>query len=343
MRLTRPLTALLLLAVPVAAQLVSSHAPTGDKRAVTTPFGNVAVPKVADRAVARVNGVPLTDRDLLRMEYAIFPYARQHGGMPKSMEPQIRQGALDMIIFEEMVYQEALRRKMVIPVARINRAEAAFKAQFPSVPEFQRYLNAECKGSRRVLRERIRRSMLIERFFKLEVADKATVTEAEARAYFAKNPQQFQLGESFAIQSISIIPPDNATPEQLADARKRAEQIYKQAKATKNYQEFGLLAEKLSEDDFRVNMGDHRAVSREKLPPELLKIAASMKPGQVSDLIQLGTAYTVFRLNAHVAAGSMKFEDVKNRLIPSLEKDKYNQLRTELGQRLRKSAKIEIL
>ncbi len=64
--------------------------------------------------MARVNGAVLTDRDLLREMYAIFPYAKQHNGFPKAQEAAIRQGALEMIIFEELVYQEAVRRKLTI-------------------------------------------------------------------------------------------------------------------------------------------------------------------------------------------------------------------------------------
>jgi hypothetical protein len=40
-----------------------------------------------EKPVARVNGTVLTDRDLLREMFTIFPYARQHnGGVPKAME-----------------------------------------------------------------------------------------------------------------------------------------------------------------------------------------------------------------------------------------------------------------
>jgi hypothetical protein len=35
----------------------------------------------------------------------------------------------------------------------------------------------------------------------------------------------------------------------------------RQAKETKSYEDFGLLAEKISEDDFRVNMGDHKIMT----------------------------------------------------------------------------------
>jgi hypothetical protein len=93
---------MLLAAGTASAQLASSHAPT-------TPAKQTSVAQQPlGRPVARVNGVVLTDRDLLREEYTIFPYARQHGGVPSSMEADIRAGAMKMIIFEELVYQQAV-------------------------------------------------------------------------------------------------------------------------------------------------------------------------------------------------------------------------------------------
>jgi parvulin-like peptidyl-prolyl isomerase len=68
-----------------------------------------------------------------------------------------------------------------------------------------------------------------------------------------------------------------------------------------------------------------------------------MKPGQVSELIQLGPAYTLFRLNAHTKAGTAPFAEVKAKLMTDLEKQKTEQLRADLNKKLRKTAKIEVL
>jgi parvulin-like peptidyl-prolyl isomerase len=68
-----------------------------------------------------------------------------------------------------------------------------------------------------------------------------------------------------------------------------------------------------------------------------------MKPGDVSGLIKLGTAYTIVRLNAHLPAGKLTFREVKAKLIPTLQKDKYEKLRVALGKRLREKAKIQEL
>jgi peptidyl-prolyl cis-trans isomerase SurA len=333
--------ALLVTAVSLGSAQVASHAPTGSE--VARPMESTR-PDVSDKPVARVNGAVLTDRDLLREMYSIFPYAQQHKGFPKGMESEIRKGALQMIIFEELVYQEALRRKIAVPAERVNRAAEAFrKQQFASSQEYQQYLQQECKGSARVLREKIRRSLLIETLLKTEVNDKAAVSLAAAKAYYDKNAQQFQRRESFHIQTISIIPPQNAKDEIQQEARQRAEDALRQAKAAKNYREFGLLAEKLSDDDWHVNMGDRKAQPADALPPPIVQAARKMKPGEVSDLLQFGTNYTLFRLQAYTPAGKVSFADTKKQLQTDLQKTRVNQLRADFDKRLQQNAKIEIL
>ncbi len=329
-------------AAPAPAQMAVSHAATPVRQML--PQAQVVPPlQVTGKPVARVNGAVLTDRDLLREMYSIFPYARQHNGFPKSMEADMRKGALQMIIFEELVYQEAVRLHLTIPAAQLNRAEANFRRQSPSQADFNRYLQTELHGSRQRMREKIRRSLLIDKCLKLEIANKAKVSLLDTRAYYRQHPERFTHPETFTFQSISIIPPSDASPEALKEARKRAEDALRQAKATASYEQFGLLAEKLSEDDWRVNMGDRHAVERAKLPPPVVQAALAMQPGQVSDLIQLGNAYTLFRLSAHTLAGETAFDAVKDKLQSDLEKEKYDQLRVALDKKLRAGARIEVL
>lgn len=338
--------AVMVSAVGCSAQVVASHAPT----LVTPRVANAAVaisptpaPASSGSPVARVNGAVLTDRDLMREIEAIFPYAKIHNGVPKDMEPEMRKGALEMIIFEELLYQQALRENRAVAPERLQRAEVEFRKQFPTEQEYNQVVQNEVHGSKQMLREKIRRSLLIEDMLKTEVSAKARVSEAAALAYYKANPKNFQRAEMFSIQTISIVPPENPTPEMAQEARKKAENALQQAKATKTYQEFGLLAEKVSEDDWHVNMGDRKSVERDKLPPPVVNAALAMKPGQVSDLIQMGPAYTLFRLNAHIAAGVAPFAEVKATLLTDMQKSKTDRLRAELNKKLRKTAKVEVL
>lgn len=310
--------------------------------AASAPTAKPGAATSASQPVARVNGTALTERDLLREMYAIFPYARQHGGgFPKGMEPEIRKGAMQMLIFEELVYQEALRRHMSIPATRITGARREFRKRFASDAEYTAVLRREFQGSEDQLGKEIQRSMLIEALLKSEVDNKAVVSIAEARAFYDRNPDKFQVPEAFEFQSISVMPPQNPDPAQQKEASKRAQSFLRQAQTTKSFQEFGLLAEKISEDDFRVNMGDHGAVPRATLPPQIVQAALAMKPGQVSGLIQIEQAYTIFRLNKHIPAGKQAFAEVRDQLRAELQKNKVDQLRAQLGKRLRTTAKVE--
>jgi parvulin-like peptidyl-prolyl isomerase len=341
------------LAISPAIAQVASHEPTAVKPMVASSAAPAAAPsasanmtpamQVTNKPVVRINGTELTDRDLLREMLIIFPYARQHNGFPKAEEPKIRMGALKMIEFEELVYQEAQRRGMTVPPATLQKAQTEFRAQFPNQEAFDGFLKTEMQGSKQMLRQQIRRSLLVDQFLKAEVTEKAKVTLAEARAYYDKNPNVFRYSESFSIQTISILPSEKASDEVKKQARNAAVEACQKAKATKTYEEFGLLAEKVSEDDFHVNMGDHKAVDHDKLPPEIVKAAQAMQPGQTSDLLQLGNFYTCFRLNAYTPAGKFTFAQVKDKLRQDLEREKNERLRAELDQKLRQNAKVQEL
>lgn len=341
MKYTISFIGFLLLGTGVAYAQVSSHAPTVFKQ---PPAQTIMKPApAADKPVARVNGTILTDADLVREEYAIFPYARQHNGIPKEFEKQIRDGALKMIIFEELVYQDALRRKMTVSAAKMQQAEAQFRKQFTSPEQFNTFLQTDFNGSHALFQEKIRRSLLIEALLKIEVEDKSVVTPAEVRAYYDKNPARFHHPETFTFQTISILPPANATAAQLKEAHTRAESAVRQAKATKTAEAFGLLAEKISDDDYRVMMGQHKPMPVDEMAPQVVKALLVMHPNDVSDLIQVEQAYTVVRLQVHTPAGQAKFEEVKPQLQKELQGKKTNQVRAALDQKLRQNAKIEEL
>ena len=340
MKMTRFwLGAIVLLTSFTLSAQVASHAPGHKARPTAT-----AAVVTPGKPVARVNGTVLTDRDLLREELNMFPYARQHGGtIPKEYEGEIRKHAMHEIEFDELVYQEALRRKMVIPPAKLQRAMTDFRKQFASPQEFQRYLQLEQQGSMQKLRSNISRAILIDQLLNSEVQKKKVVTETELKDFYTRHPERFRKPETITIQTISLTIPDGATAAQKAEIRKRAELALQRARATKNYEEFGVLAEAVSQDDWRVMMGDHKELTRGKMPEAVEKVIFKMQAGQVSDIIDTGDSFCIARVNAHQPERLMPLSDVKAQLKKDLEKDNEEALRKLLDARLRKSAKVEEL
>lgn len=318
--------------------LAKSHG-TAQKSAKVQP-----PPAALLKPAVRVNGAVITEADVTREMYTIFPYAQQHsGGFPKDLEPEIRRGAIEMIVFEELLYQEAKRRNLSVSPSVLAQAEKDFRRQFPSKAMFDDYLQAECKGSVEVMREKIRRAMLIDRMMKAEVDRKSVVTVLEVREYYKSNPKQFEKPETFSIQTISIIPPEGANAAIQAEAKAKIKDIVRLGRAAKTSRDFGLIAEQLSEDDWRMKLGDRGAVDVSKLPPEVVSAARNMKIGEVSEPVQLGRAWVVFRLNGHSAAGHTPFADVQAKLRKDLQANKRLAIRSALKDQLSKGAKIEVL
>jgi len=340
MKHTTSICGLFLLATVVAGAQVASHAPTVLQQAPGQGLPSVAGMPV-EKPVVSVNGAVLTNADLVREEYAIFPYARQHNGLPKELASQIRDGALKMLVFEELVYQEAMRRNVTISAVRMQRAKADFRKQFNSPDEFSAFLQSDFHGSTKLLEDKIRRSLLIEAFLKTEVDNKSIVTPAEVRAYYDQNPVRYEHPESYTFQTISVLPPANATADQMKEGRKRIADALVKAKATKTAEQFGMLAEKSSDDDYRVVMGQHKPLPVDQLAPPVLKSLRAMHVGDVSEVIQIDQAYTIVRLGAHTPAGKTKFVDVQADLTKELHQTKKNQLRIALDKKLRQNAKVE--
>jgi len=320
---------------------IASHAPT--TKPTNAPAASVAaVP--APRPIVRVNGAVLTDHDLLREMFNVFPYAKQHGGtFPKDSEPQIRQAALKNIEFEELAYQAALKKGMTVSPEKLAKAMKDFRKQFDTEAEYQAFLRTEQKGSEQELRNNVRRAILIEQYLKIEIENKSKLSEAQVRAIYDKNPDHFRKPDSVWLQTITIAYGQTPTAAEKQAARKKAEDALKQAKATKDYESFGSLAEQVSMDDWHVMMGDHKWLHRGRMPEAVEKAAFALQANQVSDIIDTGDSFCIARINGREDAHLVKFEEVKGQLKKDTEEDRAKQLRASLEKLLRANAKIEEL
>jgi parvulin-like peptidyl-prolyl isomerase len=90
-------------------------------------------------------------------------------------------------------------------------------------------------------------------------------------------------------------------------------------------------------------MGDRKPLNAGILPPPIEAAARKMKPGEVSDLFQFGSNYTLFRLNSYSPAHKLSFAESQQELRTELQKTRMNELRGALNKRLQKSSRVEIL
>jgi len=329
----------------LAAQLATSHAPTSatpTAASAATPAAAQTLPNL-NQAVVKVNGVALTERDVREQMQRLFPYYSIHGGrVPEKYQGEIRQKAINQVVEEELIYQEAKRRGMAVPQATMQKVFASAKARFSSPQEYQQY-GKQVYGSVNEFERRLRRATLIEQFEHQEIELKSKPTEAAVRDIYEKNKKSFLRPESAWLQSISVNLPENASDEQKKMARKRIDDILPQARAAKSYNEFGVLAERVSEDEYRINLGDHKWVHLVGLPAEITKTLESMQPGDISSVVEEPVGFTILRLNERRPAKQMAFEEVKDELRKQMEENAAQQKWASLQKQLKQNAHIETL
>lgn len=339
MRLITGFALILMAALPAAigsAQtLQPAHPPT-----IKAPPQNSAA-SAAD-AVARVNGVPIPRAAFEQELRRVFPYFSMHGNaVPKEYEADVRRKALDNLINEELVYQEAVRRKLQITPAEWQQRLAEIRKEYGSKAEFEATMK-KYFGAREAFEKKLRHDMLLDKIYLLEVKQKAAVTTADVRKQYAANRDRYVQPESVSFQTISALFPQNPTPADRQAARQRIERVFPQAKAAKNYEQFGVLAEKVSEDDYRVMMGEHKMVHRSTIAPEFA-FAFTMKEGETSGIIESPAGYHIVRLNKHRVAQKLTFTQVSPSIREMLEKQRLKDRSKAFFESLRSKAKVEVL
>jgi len=293
--------------------------------------------------VARVNGVGLSQQDLEREMQKQFPYASTHGGrIPGEFAADVRRNALNQIILEELSHQEAKRRGMTVPAGAFKDLLQQARGRFPNTAEFASYAVQEF-GSMKGFENQIRRGLLIAILLDQEITQKARVTDAQLRQFYAANKPRFQKPESIWVQSISLNFTENATPVQRAQARKRAEAVLPKAKAAKTFEEFGQLAEKYSEDDWHIMMGDHQWLHRGRLPAAVEDAAFRLQKGRTSEIIETAEAFVIVRVNDTQPPAQIPYEQVSKSLREDMEKAKLAARRTQFEQKLRARFTVEEL
>ncbi len=316
--------------------LMTSHAPTAAYTARNRAGANPG------RVVARVNGVPISQQELDAEMRVVFPYYSMHGNaIPKEFEADFRKKALNNLIDTELAYQEARRRQLTISRAEWQKRVAEIRKDYGSQASFDAAVQ-KLFGSRAAFEAKLRHDMLLDKIFLLEISRKSVVTDADVLREYQTNKNSFAVPESISFQSISAMFPAKASAAEKQAARKRISEVLSRAQAAKSFEAFGALAEKVSEDEFRVMMGEHKMVHRGTLEPQF-KVLFSMKPGDISPVIESPRGYHILRLNTHNAARKMPFSEVRASLKENMQKDRTAARNKAFHAGLRKVAKIEVL
>ncbi len=135
----------------------------------------------------------------------------------------------------------------------------------------------------------------------------ATATDQELQDYFNQHQEDYRLMELVRAQHI-LFKTEGKTPEEIEAIRKKALDVLAMAKKG---EDFSALAKKYSEDSSASRGGDLGEFPRGKMVPEFEKVAFTLEPGAISDLVQSPFGFHIIKVNKRQEPRLRDFAEMK--------------------------------
>jgi len=315
-----------------AEQSAAAQTPAAQAEAPAPPK---PMPAQLPEVLARVNGQPVTKVDFDRL---IKNMEAGRGAIPAERRDEVLRGALDQLITYSVLKQEAASRKFAVPDADVDAQVASMQKKFPTQAEFDKALSAR-NTTVEQLKADARIDMAINKMMEVEVASAVAATDTDAKDFYDKNPDKFQQPESVRASHILLMTKDKDEAAKKA-AKTKIDELLKRAKAG---EDFAALAKANSEDGSASQGGDLGPFQRGRMVPEFDKVAFSLKPGEISDVVTTEFGYHIIKLTEKKEASAIPLDQVKPQVLEYLTNQKKQQRVDSFIDEAKKRAKIEVL
>ncbi|NOY78758.1 MAG: hypothetical protein GXO76_12915 [Calditrichaeota bacterium] len=293
------------------------------------------------KVVATVNGVKITNRDLLEGINQKLPLISVHKVISKQKYQEIQHQVLNQLIDDELLYQEAKRLKLKADEVELNKHINYMKSAYPTQKAFREQL-AKTGLSYKEWINKLKRRLLINQVQKLEIMDQVSVTDKDVRRYYQEHKKKFFVPARLKVLHVLISVDPGSMEAGWKAGLKRAQKAYKKLLAGEKFSK--VVKEFSSDSTSRARGGDIGWVHVGQLLPELDQVAQKMKIGQVSQPIRTIYGYHIIKLVGRKPGKQLAFDEIDQKeLKQKLLQKRIEERRENLLKQLRAKAKIHIV
>ena len=296
--------------------------------------------EIVDRIVAVVNDDVITQHELestvegilKRYDKSIRPEDRDR------VAAEARKALIARLVDDMLLRQEARRLGITVREEEVTNAiQENLKRRNMSMDDLQQALARE-GSSLEKHREATRNDLIRMRIMQREIRQRVSVTPEEIGAYYQEHRDEYEGKLRVRLQMIPLPVPEGADPQARAEQRARAEAALKRIRAG---EPFEVLANEARAGQPQTG-GDLGYVEKGTMHPSIEEAAFSLKPGEVSDVIETPQGFAIIRALDRRGGGSLSVkatrEDVEERLFRMKMEKKFEEWLAERRQK----AHIEI-
>ncbi|WP_229459183.1 peptidylprolyl isomerase [Massilia cavernae] len=208
-------------------------------------------------------------------------------------QADLQRQVVESMIVERAQIQLAKEMGVRIDDSQLDRAIGGIASeQKMTVQELRNALEKEGMTFA-AFREQIRNEMLMQRLRQHEVDSKIQVSDAEIDTFLAARKAAAAERVEMNLSQILVRIPENASPEQIAARRARAEEILRQLRGGAD---FAKTAATYSDAPDALKGGEIGWRDSQSLPAVFSKVLGEMKAGDVTPAIKSATGFHILKL-----------------------------------------------
>jgi peptidyl-prolyl cis-trans isomerase SurA len=248
--------------------------------------------KVIDSVYVIVNDEVITRREVDNRVREITARLRaQNAQLPDPDD--LRRQVVEAMISERAQLQLGKEYGVRVSDIEVDRAIGRIaESQKMSVQEMRNQMEKEGMTFAQ-FREQIRNEMVLQRLTDHEVDSKIQVSEAEIDTYLAAEKAAAADRVEVDISQILVRIPENASPEQIAARKARADEVARQLRTGAD---FAKMAATYSDSPDALQGGAVGWRDPDRLPPTFATELRKLKPGQVTPVMRTNFGFLILKL-----------------------------------------------
>jgi len=308
----------------------------GEPAAGPVPTTEGAIEEHLSKAVAIVNGVTIyhaTYEEIL--EELRGQIAK---GDPDSVERFLgaKEGALDKVIEEELLFQEAIRRGYEPSKQEVQDVYVQQVVKAGSEPRMLASARSR-RFSKSELIYALRRRLALDQFVQKEFDATLSPGENEVRAFYETRPELFTPDPWVKLSHIWVAAPGDWSAEKRNAALSRITQALERLRKGEMFED---LAREYGQDESAALGGTLGLFKRGNLFDRLDRVAFDLEPGEFSDVVQGENGYHILKSLERLGGKLEPFEKVKDDARRRLMAKKRGDALSALISRLSETAEI---
>ena len=247
-----------------------------------------------------------------------------------------RQAVLSRLVERRLILQKARQGGVTVSEEEVEEAIQKTEAWFPSKEFFEQQLARQGLSADR-LRHHYRDQLIVKRMVDHEVKPWVSTSPQELRDYYHRHREEFKEPEMLHLSTLLIRRRDN--PKEEKKAKALAQDLWHRIKSGESFE---VLARQSSEGPRREEGGDLGWVEPHKFLKEISETLNSLKPGEVSPVLETAVGYHLFQLKERKSAGVVPFRKAKGILEKLVWEEKMQARYRQWIETLKKEAYIQI-